>query len=303
MIALFVNVKNGNNMPSMNTFGGCDPFVEVRCVKGDPSEKGGDVKTKPRDGCFAKTKELSGQTNPVWNQTIILPKAIFENDSFVNIILWDHNRSENSTIGYQHVALSQLLQGMQFDASLDELPQKDFVAAAFQSLLDSPIEGFFPGVNMAFSFCEVHKFRFKIDLCSALPKVDKDALDTYVEVRLCDQDPRNEKYPISGKHCLWTAKTKTVKDKTDPKFSEELEGICPANPKLFFQVVVIQSKKLLNQPIGAVVIPMVGLCGQKSGEREFTSTLTKLPNYSEAAGLSSASIKFKICHDRASTLA
>jgi len=302
MIALIVNVKNGNNMPSVNTFGGCDPFVEIRCVKGDPSPKGGDIKAKPKEGAVAKTKEKTGETNPVWDQTVILPRCALENDSFVNVILWDKNMSEDMVIGYQAVQLNQLLTGMQFDASLAALPQKDFTAAQFQSLLETPVEGFFPGVNLSFSFCEVHKFKFQIQGCENLPKVDK-SLDAFVEIRLCDQDPRNEKYPISGKHCLWTSKTKIIKDNLSPMFNEELEGFCAANPNCFFQIVLVDCNKLNNTPLGHVVIPMKGLCGQKNGEREYTSTLTKLPNFTEPEGLSSSTIKFKIVHDRASTLA
>jgi len=302
MMSLVVTVKNGNNMPSVNTFGGCDPFVEIRCVKGDPTPKGGDIKTKPREGTGAKTKEKTGEMNPVWDQTVTLSRCAVENDSFLNIILWDKNSSENTVIGYQAVQLMQLLHGMSFDASLPALPQKDFVAAQFQSLLETPVEGFFPGVNLTFAFCEVRKFKFQITSCSKLPKVDQ-SLDAFVEIRLCDKDPRNEKYPISGKSCLWTAKTKIMKDNTDPKFNEELDGFCAANPNTFFQIAIVDCNKLNNTPIGHIVLPMKGLCGQKHGEREFTLTPTKLPNFDEPAGLSDATIKFKLTHDRASTLA
>jgi len=299
MLALFVTVKTGHNMPSVNTFGGCDPFVEVRCVKGDPSAEGGGVKTKPKEGSSGKTKEVKGESNPSWNTTFVLPKCNYENDSFVNIILWDYNMTTNTEIGYQHVAMGQLLNGMKFDASLAELPKKDFVAAAFQPLLETPVAGFFPGVNLAFAYCEVHKFRFEILNCENLPKVDS-SLDVFVEVRLCVKDPQNEKYPMSGKNCLWTASSNTLSNTSNPTFNQTLEGLCPANPNTWFQITIVDSNKLKNTPLGHVVIPMKGLCGQKSGMgKEVTLTPGKLPNYGAPEGLSSSTIKFKMSHELA----
>jgi len=311
MIALLVTVKSGQNMPSVNTFGGCDPFVEVRCVKGDPSEQNGDVKATPKEGTAGQTKEIKGEANPAWNSTFSLNKCTLEKDSFVNILLWDHGQglpgmsgqSGNTAIGYQRLPLSTLLDGMSYNASLAELPKKDFAAAAFQCLLETPPQGFFPGVNLSFQWCEVHKFTFHIESCSNLPKTCQDC---FIEVRNVEKDPRNEKYPITGKNCTWTAKTKTITDNTNPVFDQELEGFCPADPTDWFQITIIDSGRGLmakQTPLGHVVVSMRGLCGQKNGSKEFISMPVKLPNFSEPDGLGDCRIKFKIVHDRASTLA
>jgi len=295
-MALIVDVKNGIDMPNVNTFGGCDPFVEIRIVKGDPSKKGGDVEAIPKD--TVRTKAKDGDTTPDWNETLRLAKATYAEDTFVNIILWDSNITKNTPIGYQHLPITELLSDMTYDASVVDLPKKDFVAASFQSLLADKSMGLKASVNMAFSYLEVHKFTFNIKSGSRLPKVDTlGSIDAFIEVRLVKGDPKTFHFERSpGAETLWSAKTNTVNDSMDPEWNQELSVTAPAEPGNFFVFALIDAGHMANTPVGMVTVPLQGLCGQRNGEVEFNSNLKKFANWDAPEGLTKAKLKFKLSH-------
>lgn len=296
--AIVADVINGVDMPSVNTFGGCDPFVEVRCVKGDPRPKGGDIAGVPKDS--AKTKSIDGDLTPDWHETLTLAKASYGPDMFVTIILWDSNIAKNTPIGYQALPTTELLSGLQYNADSEKQAQKEHVAT-FETLLKDASMGLKATVNLAFSYVEVHKFKFQIKNGSHLPKVDLlGSIDAFIEVRLIDGDPSQLNFTTTpGKETLWSAKTKTVSDNMDPVFNEDLQVSVPADPSKNFVIVVCDSGAMGNTPIGMVVVPLKGLCSELSGTQEIKSKLTKLPNWDAPQHLSKAKVHVILSHDLA----
>jgi len=288
-MALTVEVKNGKDMPSVNTFGGCDPFVEVRCVKDDPAKN----PTTAIEGAAidtGKTKQKSGDSNPTWDQTFTLSKAEYGKDKFINIVLWDSNVSKNLAIGYVPINTTDLLAGMQYDPAAVEPAKKDFTAKDFISVLPDKNVALTSVVNMSFSYLEVHKFKVSITKCSQLPK--ECIGQVLVEVRLVKGDPRQE-YPKSpGKETLWSGKTKTINDNADPAFNEDLSFSFAADPALHLVVAVSSS----GTPCAMVVTPMKQICSNALGEtQQFTSKLEKAPNV--FVDLSSATVDWSISHE------
>merc|ERR1719379_1667556 len=158
--SLIVEVLNGADMPSVNTFGGCDPFVEVRCVKGDPRPKGGDISAIPKD--TAKTKSIDGDLTPEWNETLTLAKASYGADMFLNVILWDKNITSNTPIGYQAFPITEVLESLQYNADEATPAKKELHATEFESLLKDKSMALKVSVHMNLSFLEVHKFKFHV---------------------------------------------------------------------------------------------------------------------------------------------
>merc|ERR1739848_211008 len=119
-------------MPSVNTFGGCDPYVEIRIQKGDPAKKDGGIGSLGKD--TVRTTAKDGDMAPNWNENLTLNKATHGKEHFVNIILWDSNITRNTPIGYQAICTTDLLASLTYDPSKEDLPTKDHVAK-FTSLL------------------------------------------------------------------------------------------------------------------------------------------------------------------------
>jgi len=293
-------VKNGTNMPNVNTFGGCDPFVEVRCVKGDPQKKGGGITDVPKDA--GRTKSRDGDLNPTWNETLTLNKASFGQEKFVQIILWDANIAKNTPIGYFAINTPQLLSGLQYDPQAAEPAVKDYTPDFFHSVLEDKSMALTAVVNLSFSYLEMHKFKINVKKCSHLPKVDSiGSIDAFVEVRLVEGDPRQMEYKNSaGPETKWSGKTKVINDNMDPTFNEDISFTYPANPALNLIVVVADSGTLGNTPIGMVVIPFRQICSNANGsDQVFKSKLEKMPNWAAPDKLKLSTVSFSVSHDLA----
>jgi len=107
---MMFEIKNGTDMPSVNTFGGCDPFVEVRVVKGDPTARNGGIEDAVEETCKKKTKSIDGELNPTWNETLTL-QGVYGADQFVQFILWDSNVAKNTPIGFHVVNTQEFVKG------------------------------------------------------------------------------------------------------------------------------------------------------------------------------------------------
>jgi len=292
---LIVEVKNGVNMPSVNTFGGCDPFVEVRCVRGKPKDSDGSVNDVPKD--TAQTTVKAGDLTPDWNEELTLSKAQYGKDYFVNVILWDNNVAANTPIGFVTVPTTELLKGAMYDPGAQTPAKIEYVAKEFKSLLPDKSTNLSSLINLSFSFFEVHKFKISIKKASHLPRVDTiGSIDAFVEVRIIDGDPRQMEYTKTpGAESKWSGKTETINDNTDPTFNHELTCLAPANPKLNVVVVVTDSGALGNTPVGMVVIPFSKFITKKMDDvQTYKSKLEKLPNWPAPENLKLATVSWSL---------
>lgn len=299
-LALKVEVQNGTGMPSVNTFGGCDPFLEIRCMKGDPAKTKGFLEQTPKDS--KKTKARDGDLNPIWNETLTLSKVTHGGDYYINLILWDSGLSKHTPIGYRAYQSTEMLEDLQYDPQADEMPKRDLKADNFTSFLpDSKAMGLKCEVNLSYSYLEVHKFKVSVQKCGHLPKVDTiGSIDAFVEVRLVKGDPRQMEYKNApGSETLWSGKTQVVNDNMEPTFNEEMAFERAADPSLFLIVCVADSATLGNTPIGMVVVPFRQICSNKGGAvQEFKKTkLEKLPNWPAPENLKLASVTFSVVHE------
>jgi Ca2+-dependent lipid-binding protein len=297
-IQLRAEIKNGVDMPSVNTFGGCDPFVEIRIQKGDPAAKDGDLSAVPKD--TARTKARDGDMTPEWNETLELKKTTYGKEMYVNIILWDSNIAKNTPLGYQALCTTDLLSGLKYDPTAEAQQKKEHVAK-FTSLLGEG-KDLKAIANMSFSYLEVHKFKVTVKKATNLPRVDSiGSIDAFVEVRLVNCDPRQMEYTKSpGNECLWSATTKIVNDNQNPTFGENFQFTCAADPSLYLIFVMSDSGTLGNTPVGQVIVPMKQICSNKMGaEQECKLKLEKLPGWDAVNGLTKASISFSVIHDQA----
>lgn len=300
-IALTVDVINATGLPSVNTFGGCDPYVEIRCVKGDPVARlknGGNINEVPRDS--AKTTTKDGDLTPDWNETLCLHKAIYGKDKFFNFVLWDSNITKNTPIGYHSINSMKLLEGLTYDPKTVAPSKKTLKATDFVSLLEDKSMSLKSELNLKLSFVERHKFTIKVKNASHLPKVDTlGSIDAFVEARVVEGDPGQMEFNNSpGAETMCNGKTKVVSDNMDPTFNETIEFEYDADPKLNLIIAVVDQGTLGNTPVGFVTVPFMMLCSDADGsEHEFNKCkLKKIPNWPEPQNLEKATVSFTVTH-------
>lgn len=252
-------------MPSVNTFGGCDPYVEFRIVQGqDPlKNKSGNVSEIVSPELVAKTESVEGTQSPEWGEKLELKMVPVRKDCFVHVVLWDKNMISDMPIGHQTFLVDKLLEGLAFVAS-ETIQKKRPQKMSFKSLLDSG-EKLKASVQTKFSYVEMVKFHFTVVKGSRFPKVKiLGTIDGFVELRVETQDPRKKDFetrPTSS--CLWSAKTSVIQDNMDPKFNQEFDIILPAYAYLILQVIIWDSNSPLpDSPICQSVLELKEVTGR-----------------------------------------
>jgi hypothetical protein len=285
---------------------GVQLYVEVRCVKFDPSTKpGGGID----EASQAKGRTHSKQDNEkhVWNETITLSKVVYDPQTFVNILLWDsEEQSGNRPLGYQSIALTQLLSGLRYDPhDPDGLADKEFTANAFASLLADTPKVLPASLNLSIGYAEVHKFEVSIAKGTHLPVNGMDSLDAFVEIRILKDDPL-----VTDFHCepheetVWHGRTKVVRRSLNPEFKDDSLFIIAANPAHYMVLCVIdESSKTADEhllsgtPQGMIVVPMREIMIKMDGIKAvFDRPLQKLPNWPAPPDLEQSRLHFSISH-------
>jgi len=296
---LIFEVKNGKNMPSVNTFGGVDPFIEIRCIKGDPKTKKGGLTAKA--SAKAKTQSRDGDSNPAWNETLTLSKIAYSDEDFITIILWDANITANTAIGYHSVCTTELLNGMTYDPSKGIVEFKEYNITSFTNLLEDKSMALTASVNMSFAYLEVHKFKLHVEKCSHLPKIDAlGSIDPFVEIRIVNGDPWTMQYHNKkGSETVWSGKTDTVHENMDPKFNADIQFTIAGNPTYHMIVCVTDSGTLGNTPVGMTTVPLKQILANVQGEKEtWKAKLQKIPNWAAPENLKLAKVSFSVTHEQ-----
>lgn len=285
-------------MPSVNTFGGCDPFIEIRCVKGEPKDDG-KVIPFPKNMCRTKAKD--NDLNPVWNETIELANASYGPDHWIQVILWDSNITKNTPIGYKAISSQEALKGLQYNPKGPPV-MKDMVVDNFHNILAGKTADITSIVSLKWGFYELHKYTIVIKKASRLPRVDTlGSIDPFIDVRLVSGDPLKADFSVTpGNESKWSGKTKQLDNNMDPIWNETLSFVMAGNPSWSLVVTAFDAGNLSNTPVGFAVIPWKQICQNKGGvAQDFKEKLKKIPNFDAPDGLKVASVSFSIQHDLA----
>jgi hypothetical protein len=107
-ITLVCDILEGSDMPNVNRFGGCDPYVECRIVHGDPTNRlRGDLDISPLHSVQTEVKR--NDMAPSWDQRLILADVKYSKDLYMQLVLWDYDLARSQPIGHVAVPLSHAL--------------------------------------------------------------------------------------------------------------------------------------------------------------------------------------------------
>jgi len=269
-VCLYIDCISGKDMPSVNTFGGCDPFVEFRLVQGqDPIlQKGGGAMSKAPEGMSFKTEPDDGNMNPTWNAKFEIKEVPLRKDQFLQVILWDKNTFTDTAIGHQTFMVEKLLEGLSFVAGTDQ-PKRNAQKVSFQSLLEDQSLQLKATIQTKFSYVDMVKFSFTVMKGSRLPSVKMfGGINSYVELRIETKDPKKNDFESSPTStCLWSSKTPAVKDSLDPKYDHNFDVVLPATAALKLQVIIWDSNAPMpDSPICHSLMDLSGLVGEMPKE-------------------------------------
>jgi len=288
-VCLFIECINGKDMPSVNTWGGCDPFVEFRLVQGqDPSQrKGGGVLCKAPEGMSVKTESDDGNMNPTWNAKFELKEVPLRKDQFLQVILWDKNTFNDTAIGHQVFMVEKLLEGLTFVAGTEQ-PKRHAQKVSFKSLLEGNFE-LSASIQTKFSYVDMMKFTFTVVKGSRLPSVKMfGGINSFVELRVDTEDPKKKDFESSpSSTCVWSSKTPHVQDSLDPKFAQTYDVVLPAIFALKLQVIIWDSNAPLpDSPICHSVMDLNGPVGEMANEpKEHKLRFAHLPGVTAAGDI------------------
>merc|ERR1719265_2274625 len=206
------------DMPNVNRFGGCDPYIECRIVVGDPTHRlRGDLDMVPMRA--AQTEVKRNDMAPTWEQRLMLPDLSFCRDMYVQLVLWDYNLSRSQPVGHVAMPLAHVL--------LTHGHRRPVRTMQFLPLPGGEIKDLNAKVSAQFSFWETCKLKLVIASGSWLPKVKMvGTISSYVEARVLRGDPRKASFYSRSSapcQCLWSGRTSVVAENVDPVWEQEFE--------------------------------------------------------------------------------
>lgn len=266
-VTLTCHVFEGKEMPNVNRFGGCDPFIEWRLVSGDPNlQLRGDVDKEPLHA--AQTEIKRNDLQPKWDQRLILEGVQYSEDLYVQLVLWDYNLNRNTPIGHAALPLSKALRfgggtGRRVSLNITALPGGEpFVLHS--------------RVVVGFGFWERQKHHLVVRSVLGLPtrSMPADAVTTgtvdatagdHVEIRLVAQDPRNGPFNTTPNDmdCLWRGMTPSVPATMEPVWNSAFEFLAMSDPSLWLQLVLWQA----GAPVGHATLKLSAAAAPVGGKR------------------------------------
>eukprot|EP00929_Paragymnodinium_shiwhaense_P065155 TRINITY_DN3269_c0_g1_i1.p1 TRINITY_DN3269_c0_g1~~TRINITY_DN3269_c0_g1_i1.p1 ORF type:complete len:646 (+),score=157.03 TRINITY_DN3269_c0_g1_i1:198-2135(+) len=259
-LALLVDVKNGKDLPDVNTFGGIDPFIELKTFSGkDPmKKKDGSLTKKVRYA--VETEHAMNQNAPTWDKSLEMMHFTNKADQFLQVVLWDWGMTDNQAVCHTTVPLSKfLIETPTYDPRAQGPPKKtDLKLSKWKDLLDSGGDVKCT-VNLKTVWVEQHTYMLKIEKAKDLPTFDvMGSVDSIIEVRLCRCDPRKlEHTGPEAAHVFWSSRTTVVNDDANPRYSQEFEVQAPGVTSWFFEFILLDDNSPLPEKVGGrAVIPV-----------------------------------------------
>jgi hypothetical protein len=258
-ITLICDVLEGADMPNVNRFGGCDPFVECRVVRGDPTNHlRGNVDDVPLQS--AQTDVKRNDIAPSWRQRLSMPGVVCEKDLYVQLVLWDYSLTKNQPIAHAVLPFKS--------AMVTHSPKRRERMLSFTPLPGVEVPDLKTKVSAQFSFEEEYRHKLVVASGSWLPKVKTlGTISSYVEARVFDRDPR-EASPLAGpEDCLWSGQTSVVSNNVDPSWEQDFEFTTTGVASLWLQLVLLDSNHPHpDVPIGQAVLKMPQAVRSSCGE-------------------------------------
>jgi len=299
-VVVVCEVLSATGVPSVNTLGGADPYVEVRIVTGeDPAGiHGGDTTRKPV--ASAKTKVLKNCMTPEWKETFVLQGASCKQEFYVQLIMFDQNSGrKNTALGHASLSLAAAILGCSYNGkderskAVHELPLAPCDVLAAIDVSQTRLK-----VN--FWYYEMHKWKLTIKKGTKLPQMKTmGAIDSFVEARLCKKDPKTK--PVQetpSKDVIWHKQTETVVDSLDPEWNQNLTFVAAGDPKMFLQLILYSGATTFSaaQPLGCAILPMDKVLAGKLGGGQETQVLkfAALHGVEPPEGLSDARLTIKL---------
>lgn len=262
-------------MPNVNRFGGCDPFIECRIVKADPSHRvRGDLDSPPL--LSAQTDVRRNDMSPRWGQRLALSDLTYQKGLFMQLALWDYNLSRSQPIGHVAMPISSALttHGMRRPPRIVEI----------SPLPGAEIAGLQAKVSIQCSFRHMFKYRLVIASGSGLPQVGPNSnavpltrlasslplpnqadvsgtIQSYVEARILSEDPRKASCSpcaSNSTRCLWTGRTTAQGGDGEPVWDQEFEfNLDDSTETMWLQLLLWDSDApSSNVPMGHAVMEM-----------------------------------------------
>lgn len=280
---------------------GCDPYVECRIVRGDPTYRTrGDVDRL--HNFTAQTEAKRNDLNPKWNQALAIPGAVFSEEAFVQLVLWDYDSQveRSYALGHFAVRLDEALAGCTDEGregKHDKIKKQVFLYPVHQGELLA-LEA---QLTVCFGFWEAHRYRLHVVSGSALPRVKSPGkISGYIEARVVRGDPFKKFRARPGGECVWSARTTEIRDNPDPEWDQEFTFAlaCGGDPSLSLQLILwdsnLLSSKTPDMPVGHSVIKLDQITSGEPGETlEHKLKLARLPSQRAVADISHTELLVK----------
>lgn len=287
-VTVVCDVLDGVDMPNVNRFGGCDPFVECRVVRGNPQ---GDVDTEPV--LTSQTDVKRNDMSPSWRQRLALVDLTFEKGLYIQLILWDYNLVRNQPIGQVAIPLERAIAAFS--------PKRPERFLSFSSSTGEELS-LRAKVSAQFTFWEAHQHRLVVESGSWLPKVKMlGAISSYVEARVLQSDPRKASFharPLAPE-CIWSGRTGVVSENVDPCWLQEFNFTLAYDvTSLWLQLILWDtSAPQPDVPIGHAIMEISE--AQSGSIKELAIhelSLEELPQSHVSADLSRAKLAIRMGH-------
>lgn len=298
-IVLFVDGLKGSGMPSVNTFGGCDPLLEVRVVKGDPAslERFG-VDEKAAPGTFAQTECKQGELNPKWTGRLEVGHCVNKLDTYVQIIVFDWNVTTNTALVERALPLGTALAGLKYHHSNEmekvahELTLSDMINPGATELKGAKIQ-----CNMFYA--ELLRYKLTIVKASRVPKMKTfGTADAYIEARVVRGDPKKMEFSYApGDNVIWSGKSKVVANSMDPRWDETLEFEVAGDPDYRLVLILWDSNSPMSDTaICQTVLELKEIAALEPGSAPVQHSLkfSRLPKVDPVAEFKKTTLKLTI---------
>jgi len=297
-VMVIVDEISGAGMPSVNAFGGCEPILEMRVVKGDPMqmEEGG-IEEPCNTGTSVQTEVWNEQSDPKWKDCLKLKDAVNAADMHLQAILWDWNQTSNTGLADTSLTLTNALAGIEY--APQSKAKKNSFLWTLRNLFDQEATTS-STVKCSVTWVPMFKYTIEITRAQRLPKLPGSGQpDGSVEVRLRFGDPTKDIgfRADLGKDCLWSSRTRTINNSTHPEWNQKFELVAPGEIDLFLELLLwVQD---LSEPIGHSILDMDDINELPPGLDPMPQ-LTKfstIPGTKEVTGVAKAQVRFSVKHE------
>eukprot|EP00927_Polykrikos_kofoidii_P086186 TRINITY_DN9585_c0_g1_i1.p1 TRINITY_DN9585_c0_g1~~TRINITY_DN9585_c0_g1_i1.p1 ORF type:complete len:590 (-),score=101.33 TRINITY_DN9585_c0_g1_i1:42-1811(-) len=256
-LELLIFAKKAKDLPSVNMFGGIEPYFEFRAVDKDPCKKGRFVEQV--DNHSVKTAQAEDCEKPSWEGHLELGGFRFSSGSFLQIILWDVGSTGDTPVAHAAMDMTKCVNGLLYDPageSIKKLQQADHSVKKFVNLMDKSAK-LSCSLKMSVCYVEVHTYLLNVIQVTGLPKKIEDFEECFFDVRVVRGDPKKVGYEkeVDPATTVWSGKTSRKEASEEVSFGDEaLEFEIGAVPGRFLSLVLIGKKG--KTPIGQAHVDM-----------------------------------------------